>query len=466
MKRRDIIAGASAVAIGAGTIGALTKSSKTTKTSDIKRSDLASPALSINRREFKLATSWPKDFPGLGIMPVNVWIDHGGGQALWDELSANFNIKAFQAGNSGHQTGGWFKKEINSVGDFRGLKMRMPGLGGDVLREIGAAAINLPGGEIYQSLQSGAIDATEWVGPWNDLAFGFYREAPYYYAPGFHEPGASLALGVNLDVWNSLSKADQAIIQYACKATNDFSIGEYTYRNAVALNTLRNDHGIAPRILPDDALRAIGTASLDVLASMANGDSETAKIYESFAKTLKLQREFLLLPFFVLITGRCERLTNGLINIIEVFMSGLGEVTKWVMPLMVVSVVISIQHVRVDILFEKMTLKTRALIEFCGFYILLLPVCVAVIWRSQSFVSFAWQTLEGSSTGNGIKGLYILKTLLFVMFLLLLIQGLSMALRAVLTLKDKQQISSQKHSEVPFLDNKAQLSKTFKTSGS
>lgn len=210
----------------------------------------------------------------------------------------------------------------------------------------------------------------------------------------------------------------------------------------------------------------------------------------------------LLLPFFVLITGRCERLTNGLINIIEVFMSGLGEVTKWVMPLMVVSVVISIfalsiygvsapwwdesaiylhaigiclgvaptylagQHVRVDILFEKMTLKTRALIEFCGFYILLLPVCVAVIWRSQSFVSFAWQTLEGSSTGNGIKGLYILKTLLFVMFLLLLIQGLSMALRAVLTLKDKQQISSQKHSEVPFLDNKAQLSKTFKTSGS
>lgn len=363
MKRRDIIAGASAVAIGAGTIGALTKSSKTTKTSDIKRSDLASPALSINRREFRLATSWPKDFPGLGIMPVNVarmvkemsggrldikvfaagelvgalecfgatstgaadmyhaaeyywqgkvkgfsfftavpmgmtatelmgWIDHGGGQALWDELSANFNIKAFQAGNSGHQTGGWFKKEINSVGDFQGLKMRMPGLGGDVLREIGAAAINLPGGEIYQSLQSGAIDATEWVGPWNDLAFGFYREAPYYYAPGFHEPGASLALGVNLDVWNSLSKADQAIIQYACKATNDFSIGEYTYRNAVALNTLRNDHGIAPRILPDDALRAIGTASLDVLASMANGDSETAKIYESFAKTLKLQREW------------------------------------------------------------------------------------------------------------------------------------------------------------------------------
>jgi len=363
MKRREIIASAGAVALGAGTLGALTRTAPLETSKGPKRSDLASPALSKNRREFRLATSWPKDFPGLGIMPVNIaklvkemsdgrldikvfaagelvgalecfgatstgaadmyhaaeyywqgkvkgfsfftavpmgmtatelmgWIDHGGGQALWDDLSAQFNIKAFQAGNTGHQTGGWFKKQIKSVEDFRGLKMRMPGLGGDVLREIGAAAINLPGGEIYQSLQSGAIDATEWVGPWNDLAFGFYREAPYYYAPGFHEPGASLAFGVNIDVWNSLSASDQAIIKYACKATNDLSIGEYTYRNAVALNTLRNEHNVAPRTLPDDALRAIGKASLDVLAGMANADSTTAKIYTSFAENLKLQREW------------------------------------------------------------------------------------------------------------------------------------------------------------------------------
>lgn len=363
MRRRDIITGAGALAIGAGTVGALTQTKTPHLPTEPKRSDLGSPAISKNRREFRLATSWPKDFPGLGIMPLNIakavrdmtdgrldikvyaagelvgalecfgatstgaadmyhaaeyywqgkvkgfsfftavpmgmvatelmgWIDHGGGQALWDDLSADFNIKAMQAGNTGHQTGGWFKKEINSIEDFRGLKMRMPGLGGDVLREIGAAAVNLPGGEIYQSLQSGAIDATEWVGPWNDLAFGFYREAPYYYTPGFHEPGASLALGVNLDVWNSLSASDQAVIQYAAKAVNDMSLGEYNYRNTLALNTLRQDHNIAPRSLPDDALKAIGIASLDVLASMANADKKTAKIYESFHKTLKLQREW------------------------------------------------------------------------------------------------------------------------------------------------------------------------------
>ncbi len=363
MRRRDIITGAGALAVGMGTVGALTQTKTPPLSAEPKRSDLASPAISKNRREFRLATSWPKDFPGLGIMPQNIakavrdmtdgrldikvyaagelvgalecfgatstgaadmyhaaeyywqgkvkgfsfftavpmgmvatelmgWIDHGGGQALWDDLSADFNIKAMQAGNTGHQTGGWFKKEIHSIEDFRGLKMRMPGLGGDVLRAIGAAAVNLPGGEIYQSLQSGAIDATEWVGPWNDLAFGFYREAPYYYTPGFHEPGASLALGVNLDVWNSLSSSDQAVIQYAAKAVNDMSLGEYNYRNTLALNTLRQDHNIAPRSLPDDALKAIGIASLDVLSSMANADKKTAQIYESFNKTLKLQREW------------------------------------------------------------------------------------------------------------------------------------------------------------------------------
>jgi len=100
---------------------------------------------------------------------------------------------------------------MNSLEDFKGLKMRMPGLGGEVIRRLGGAAVQLSGGEIYQALQSGSIDATEWVGPWNDYAFGFYREAPYYYAPGFHEPGASLAVGINLDVWNAFTASEQAI---------------------------------------------------------------------------------------------------------------------------------------------------------------------------------------------------------------------------------------------------------------
>ena len=112
---------------------------------------------------------------GLTAAEHTAWINHGGGQELWDELAAGFNLKPFMAGNTGVQMGGWFNKEINSLDDYKGLKIRIPGLGGEVLRKIGAAAINLPGGEIYTSLQSGAIDATEWVGPWNDLAFGFYK---------------------------------------------------------------------------------------------------------------------------------------------------------------------------------------------------------------------------------------------------------------------------------------------------
>lgn len=352
VKRRDILAGIAAAATGGAVIGVLSKDRKTVD-STAKRSDLAAPALSKNRRQFRMATSWPKDFPGLGQMPnyfakalsemsggrleVKVfaagelvgalecfdatstgaadmyhaaeyywqgkskgfsfftavpmgmtaaelmgWIDHGGGQALWDELSAKFNIKAFQAGNTGHQAGGWFKREIKSLDDFKGLKMRIPGLAGEVMRRLGGSAIALAGGEIYQSLQSGAIDATEWVGPWNDLAFGFYREAPYYYSPGFHEPGASLAIGTNLDVWNSLSSSDQAMIKYACAHANDWSLGEYSYRNGLALETLKNEHGIVPRAFSDDIMKRIGTLSEDVVRELGASDAMTQRIYDSY----------------------------------------------------------------------------------------------------------------------------------------------------------------------------------------
>jgi len=123
---------------------------------------------------------------GLTADEQMAWIYYGGGQELWDELSARFNLKPWMAGNSGVQMGGWFRKEINKLEDFKGLKMRMPGLGGEVIRRLGAAAVALSGGDIFTSLQSGNIDATEWVGPWNDLAMGFYQVTKYYYWPGFH----------------------------------------------------------------------------------------------------------------------------------------------------------------------------------------------------------------------------------------------------------------------------------------
>ena len=227
---------------------------------------------------------------GMTAAEIMGWIDFGGGQALWDELSETFNIKAFQAGNTGHQTGGWFKRKIETLDDFKGLRMRMPGLGGEVLRQLGGTSILLPGGEIYQALQSGSIDATEWVGPWNDLALGFYREAPYYYAPGFHEPGASLSLGVNLNVWNGLTDSEQNMIRFAAKSANDSAIGEYTYKNALALEELKTKHGIFPQFFSTEILTRVGEVADSVVNEFANSDPLTRRIADSYFETRNKMR--------------------------------------------------------------------------------------------------------------------------------------------------------------------------------
>ncbi|MEM9421827.1 MAG: TRAP transporter substrate-binding protein [Pseudomonadota bacterium] len=214
------------------------------------------------------------------------WIEVGGGQALWDELAASFNIKPFCAGNTGHQLGGWFKKEINTLDDLVGLKIRMPGIGGEVMRRNGAAAVNIPGGELYQSLQSGNIDATEWVGPWNDIAFGFYREAQYYYWPGFHEPGAQLCLGTNLDVWNDMTPQEQSIIQNAARAANHLNIANYAARNGRALKVLQEEHNVELRRMPDVILQALANATKEVLDEIAASSDIAGRIYESYRTSL------------------------------------------------------------------------------------------------------------------------------------------------------------------------------------
>jgi len=219
---------------------------------------------------------------GLNAAETMSWLYHQGGQELWDELSAQFNVKPFPCGNTGVQMGGWYNREINSIEDFSGLRIRMPGLGGEVMRRLGAAAVALPGGEIFQSLQTGAIDATEWVGPWNDLAFGFYRVAQYYYGPGFHEPGALLAMGMNLDVWNSLTPAHQRIVNIATTATTDRNLAEFNARNAGAMRELVNEHGVQMRKLPDDVIHEIGRVSGEVLREVAEHDELTRRVYDSF----------------------------------------------------------------------------------------------------------------------------------------------------------------------------------------
>jgi TRAP-type mannitol/chloroaromatic compound transport system substrate-binding protein len=224
---------------------------------------------------------------GMTANEIMGWNEFGGGQQLWDELSAKFNIKPFVAANTGHQLAGWFKRPINSLEDLKGLKIRMPGVGGEVMRRIGASAVAIPGGEIYSALQSGAIDAAEWVGPWNDLAFGFYREAKYYYAPGFHEPGAQGAVGVNLDVWNSFSPQEQAIVKGACHRAYFISLAEFTHYNGVALEQLVNDHGIIVRSMPDDVLAALARESKIVLEEAAASDDITRRVFESYKAELK-----------------------------------------------------------------------------------------------------------------------------------------------------------------------------------
>lgn len=224
---------------------------------------------------------------GMTANEIMAWTEFGGGQELWDELAAPFNIKPFAAGNTGHQMAGWFKREINSIEDLRGMKIRMPGLGGDVLQRVGAAAVSLSGGEIYQALQSGAIDGTEWVGPWNDLAFGFYREAKYYYWPGFHEPGAQLSVGVNLGVWDELNLQEKSIIEGACHRANHLSIAEYIHHNATALEQLVNDHGVQLRQMPNDVMAALARESKIVLEETAEISDIAKRIFESYKMSLE-----------------------------------------------------------------------------------------------------------------------------------------------------------------------------------
>jgi TRAP-type mannitol/chloroaromatic compound transport system substrate-binding protein len=223
---------------------------------------------------------------GLTAQEINGWIHYGGGLELWREVYAPFNLVPFAGGNSGVQMAGWFNKEINSVADLKGLKMRIPGLGGDVLSRAGGTAVTLPGGELYTSLQTGVIDATEWVGPYNDLALGLHEVARYYYYPGWHETGSMLEFIVNKDALEALPEDLQAIVKYAARATNQDMLDEYTARNNRALQDLVNNHGVELRKLPDDVIIALHRASDEAIADLVAGDATAQKVYTSFRQFL------------------------------------------------------------------------------------------------------------------------------------------------------------------------------------
>jgi TRAP-type mannitol/chloroaromatic compound transport system substrate-binding protein len=221
---------------------------------------------------------------GLTAAEMSAWVYFGGGQPLWDALSADFGLKPFMCGNTGTQMGGWFTKEVNSVASFKGLRYRMPGLGGEVLRRLGAAVVSLPGGEIIPALRSGAIDASEWVGPSDDMALGLHKVAPYYYYPGFHEPGTALSLVVNKKLWDSFGSTERKFIETAAVAENSNMLAEYNANNAVAVGMLADDPAIKIRKFDDAIVESLNKVTGEVLADTSRIDGATRRVHESFVK--------------------------------------------------------------------------------------------------------------------------------------------------------------------------------------
>jgi len=219
---------------------------------------------------------------GLTYTEMNAWMRFGGGQELWDELGAEFGLKGLMCGNTGVQMGGWFNKEIESAEDLKGLKMRIPGQGGDVMAKLGASPVSLPGGQIYENLVSGSIDATEWVGPWNDEAMKLYEAAKYYYWPGFHEPGPMLGIGMNKSWWDGLSVSDQLLIDAAASMENDVMMSEFNAKNGASLDRLVNEQGVELREFSDEVYDAFGEASAEVYEEVKAHSDLAARIHASF----------------------------------------------------------------------------------------------------------------------------------------------------------------------------------------
>ncbi len=220
---------------------------------------------------------------GLTANEMNGWLYHGGGMELWQKTYKPFGIIPAAAGNTGVQMAGWFNRKINSVDDLKGLKMRIPGLGGEVLKRAGGTPVSLPGGELFTSLKTGAIDATEWVGPYNDLAFGLHKAAKYYYYPGWHEPGTTLEAIINKQAFDELPDDLQSIVMNACKVVNQDMLAEYTTRNQQALDTLVNKHKIQVLKLPDEVLATLLKISDEVVSEIASKDKLTEEVFKSFS---------------------------------------------------------------------------------------------------------------------------------------------------------------------------------------
>jgi TRAP-type mannitol/chloroaromatic compound transport system substrate-binding protein len=323
---------------------------------------LAAPAISQGKIEWRMVTTWPKNFPGLGVGAENLakrintmsggrltikvfaagemvpplqaldavingtaemshgaayywqnknpglsfftgvpygmtsrelaaWVRFLGGQQIWDEIYDQFGVQGFLSGDTGTQTGGWFRKELKSLADIKGLRFRTPGLGGQVWSKLGASVTNLAAGEIFQALQSGTLDAAEFVGPYNDLALGFHQVAKNYYMSSFVEPGLATEAVVNKSKFKALPADLQEIVRTACQAEYDQVASDFYANDPRALETLMTKHGVTIRQFPDDIVEAGAKAAAEVMTALRSSDNALAKkTVESFLSALNLMR--------------------------------------------------------------------------------------------------------------------------------------------------------------------------------
>ena len=229
---------------------------------------------------------------GMTAQEMNGWLHYGGGLELWREAYAPAGIIPFAGGSTGVQMAGWFNRELKSVDDLSGLRMRIPGLAGEVFSAVGGEPVRIPGGEIYTALQTGVVDAVEFVGPYNDLALGLHETAEYYYYPGWHEPGAMLEFIVNADALAELPDDLQAIVRHAARAANQDMLDEFTARNNRALRELIERHGVKLRKLPDDVIAALYERSVEAMEKLVAEDPMAAKVNASFSAFLEDARAY------------------------------------------------------------------------------------------------------------------------------------------------------------------------------
>jgi len=229
------------------------------------------------------AAQWFAAVPfGLNAQGMNAWFYSGGGLELWEEAYAPFSLVPRPIGNTGVQMGGWFNKKLDTMEDFKGLKMRIPGLGGKVFSKAGGTVTLTPGGEIFTNLERGVIDASEWVGPYHDHRLGLPKAAKYYYYPGWHEPGTALEIMYNKKVWDSMPEHLRIILDACAAQTNIWQLSEFESHNGEYLEKILADGNSQLVQYPEEVMKKMRELAKETLEEEASKDPLSRKVHDAF----------------------------------------------------------------------------------------------------------------------------------------------------------------------------------------